>query len=226
MSMDNKKLTKQEEIIIAKTVAFVKNKLKNDPSGHDWWHIYRVWKMALHLAEKENANYFEVQLAALLHDIDDWKLKDKEEHICTKNAKDWLNSQKVDEKIQLHICQIIEDLSFKGAGVTTSMYTIEGKVVQDADRLDAIGAIGVARAFAFGGYKKREMYNPDIKPMMHLSFEEYKKNQSTTINHFYEKLLLLKNFMNTDTAKQIAKERHQFIETYLAQFIAEWNGER
>ncbi len=190
--MDKKNLTEQEENIIAETAAFVKKKLQNNFSGHDWWHIYRVWKMALFLAEKENANYFEVELAALLHDVDDWKLNTNEGNEGAIIAKNWLISQKVDEKVISHVCQIIGDLSFKGAGVETQMSNIEGKVVQDADRLDAIGAIGVARAFAYGGYKNREMFNLDIKPEMHLSFEDYKKNQSTTINHFYEKLLLLK----------------------------------
>ena len=212
----------QEEIVVKNTEVFVKKKLQNDASGHDWWHIYRVWKMALYLSEKENANNFEVQLAALLHDLDDWKLVDHENHSGVSIAKDWLIKQQVEEKLISKICKIIKDLSFKGAGVSTRMSSIEGKVVQDADRLDAIGAIGIARAFAYGGYKNREMYNPEIKPVLHQSFDDYKKNQSTTINHFHEKLLLLKDLMNTETAKKIALKRHKFLENFLKQFEAEW----
>jgi len=212
----------QEEVVVKITEVFVKKKLQNDASGHDWWHIYRVWKMALYLSEKENANNFEVQLAALLHDLDDWKLVDHENHSGVSIAKDWLIKQQVEEKLISKICKIIKDLSFKGAGVSTRMSSIEGKVVQDADRLDAIGAIGIARAFAYGGYKNREMYNPEIKPVLHQSFDDYKKNQSTTINHFHEKLLLLKDLMNTETAKKIALKRHKFLENFLKQFEAEW----
>jgi uncharacterized protein len=214
---------KQEELVVVNTVAFVKKKMVHDASGHDWQHVYRVWKMALYLSEKENANNFEVQLAALLHDLDDWKLVDNENHSGVSIAKDWLIEQQVGEKVTSQICKIIEDLSFKGAGVSTRMSSIEGKVVQDADRLDAIGAIGIARAFAYGGYKNREMYNPEIKPVLHQSFDDYKKKQSTTINHFHEKLLLLKDLMNTETAKKIALKRHKFLENFLKQFEAEWN---
>ena len=212
----------QEEVVVKITEVFVKKKLQNDASGHDWWHIYRVWKMALYLSEKENANNFEVQLAALLHDLDDWKLVDHENHSGVSIAKDWLIKQQVEEKLISKICKIIKDLSFKGAGVSTRMSSIEGKVVQDADRLDAIGAIGIARAFTYGEYKNREMYNPEIKPVLHQSFDDYKKNQSTTINHFHEKLLLLKDLMNTETAKKIALKRHKFLENFLKQFEAEW----
>jgi uncharacterized protein len=224
--MKDKNQVKQEEIAIANTIVFVKKKLLNDFSGHDWWHIYRVWKMSLYLAIKENANSFVVQLAALLHDIDDWKLSEKTEPLNTNSAKDWLYSQKIEEKTVLHVCEIIGELSFKGAGVPTPMSSIEGEVVQDADRLDAIGAIGIARAFYYGGNRKREMYNPDIKPVMHQSFDEYKINQSTTINHFYEKLLLLKDMMNTDSAKKMAKKRHLFLEEYLQEFLSEWHGNK
>jgi uncharacterized protein len=165
-------------------------------------------------------------LAALLDDIDDWKLSEKTEPLNTNSAKDWLYSQKIEEKTVLHVCEIIGELSFKGAGVPTPMSSIEGEVVQDADRLDAIGAIGIARAFYYGGNRKREMYNPDIKPVMHQSFDEYKINQSTTINHFYEKLLLLKDMMNTDSAKKMAKKRHLFLEEYLQEFLSEWHGNK
>jgi uncharacterized protein len=216
----------QEEKIIAGTVVFVKKKLQNDYSGHDWGHIYRVWKMAFYLAEMENANSFEVQLAALMHDLDDWKLNEKSDGSDLNIVKDWLKLKEVKAPTELHVCKIIEELSFKGAGIETPMSSIEGKVVQDADRLDAIGAIGIARAFVYGGSKKREMHNPEIKPVMHRSFDEYKRNQSTIINHFYEKLLLLKDLMNTDTAKRIANERHKFLEKFLEQFDSEWNWKR
>jgi uncharacterized protein len=216
---------KDKEEIIANTVEFVKKRMKDDATGHDWWHVHRVWKMAIYLAEKENANMFEVQLAALLHDIEDWKLIEKE----NKNGSvvnEWLISQQLSEKEISNITEIIENVSFKGAGVSSHTNTIEGQVVQDADRLDAIGAIGIARAFTYAGSKNREMHNPDILPVMHQSFDDYKRNQSTTINHFYEKLLLLKDRMNTETAKEIAKERHHFLEGFLKQFIDEWNVEK
>jgi len=217
---------KNEEAVIANTIAFVKGKLHSDRSGHDWWHVYRVWKMALFIALRENANRFEVQLSALLHDIEDWKLIENQTPPLKNVVKDWLKSQKVEDRVNYHVCKIIDDLSFKGAGVPSPMHTLEGKVVQDADRLDAIGAIGIARAFAFGGFHNREIHNPDLLPTIHKSFEEYKKDQSTSINHFYEKLLLLKDLMNTTTAKQISIERHQFIEGFLTQFMAEWRGEK
>jgi len=210
-----------KEEIINNTIVFVKLKLQGDSSGHDWWHIYRVWKMAIHLAEKEGAMQFETQLAALLHDLADWKLSKDNSDFEIRVVRDWLILQHVENSEVNNICEIIEAISFKGAGVSTPMGTIEGKVVQDADRLDALGAIGIARAFTYGGSRGHQMYNPEIKPAIHLSFEEYKNNQSTTINHFYEKLLLLKDLMNTETAKQIAKQRHQFIEQFLKQFSDE-----
>jgi uncharacterized protein len=212
------------EEIIDNAISFVKEKLDGESSGHDWWHIFRVWKMAIYLAEKEGAEQFEIQLAALLHDIADWKLSTNNSNFGIDVVKDWLKLQKVEGKIVNNICEIIEALSFKGAGVPTPMRTLEGKVMQDADRLDALGAVGIARAFAYGGSRGREMHNPEIKPVIHTSFEEYKKKQSTTINHFYEKLLLLKNLMNTETAKQIALQRHQFLEQFLVQFNNEWEG--
>ena len=215
-----------EDIVVANTVQYVKKKLHGECSGHDWWHIYRVWKMALYIAIREGADRYIVQLAALLHDVEDWKFIDKKEQIGQGEIYEWLVSQKLNAKTIKRICEITQSVSYKGAEVNTTMRTLEGKVVQDADRLDAIGAIGIARAFAFGGANNREMHNPDIHPVMHKSFEEYKKNQSTSINHFYEKLLLLKDRMNTETAKHLANERHRFMEFYLRQFFAEWHGER
>jgi len=193
-------------------------------SGHDWWHVYRVWKNAIHIGKQESVDIFVVELAALLHDVADWKFHDGNDEIGPQVAKEWLESLGVPEDTVSHVCQIIKDISFKGAGVVTAMKTTEGMVVQDADRLDALGAIGIARTFAYGGSKNREMYNPDINPEMHASFEQYKKSQGTSINHFYEKLLLLKELMNTATAKQIAEKRHAVMEDYLAQFYREWEG--
>ena len=193
-------------------------------SGHDWWHVYRVWKNAIHIGKQESVDIFVVELAALLHDVADWKFHDGNDEIGPQVAKEWLESLSVDEKVISHVYQIIKDISFKGAGVVTAMKTTEGMVVQDADRLDALGAIGIARTFAYGGSKNREMYNPDINPEMHTSFEQYKNSQGTSINHFYEKLLLLKELMNTATAKQIAEKRHAVMEDYLNQFYREWEG--
>ena len=207
--------------IISQTITFVKQQLKGDATGHDWWHVHRVWHMALILAEQEGADLFVVQLAALLHDIADWKFHAGDDKKGGVIARQWLESLGLEEKVIGHVCQIVSDISFKGASVATHMKTIEGKVVQDADRLDAIGAIGIARAFAYGGYKKREMYNPEIEPLLHQSFEQYKNSEGTTVNHFHEKLLLLKNRMNTQSALQIAEERHQFMEVFLDEFLKE-----
>jgi len=213
-----------KELILTKTEQYVRRTLADDSSGHDWWHIYRVRQNALKIGEQEAVDLFVVQLAALLHDIADYKFHGGDESVGPKVARAWLEKLAVDEDIVAHVCEIIQDLSFKGAGVKTEMRTREGMVVQDADRLDAIGAIGIARAFAYGGHKGRPMYDPAIKPELHHSFEAYKNTQSPTINHFYEKLLLLKDLMNTKTAKAIAAERHQFMEVFLARFQKEWEG--
>ncbi len=210
--------------IILKTADYVKEKLGGEGSGHDWWHIYRVWETAVKIAAWEKADRFIVELAALLHDIADWKFNDGDAKAGSRKAREWLVSLNVDEAAIQHVCQIIDDISFKGAGVKTAMKTAEGRIVQDADRLDAIGAIGIARAFAYGGYKERELYNPEIKPEFHNSFEQYKNSNGPTINHFHEKLLLLKDLMNTGTAKKIAEERHRYMENYLQRFYDEWEG--
>jgi uncharacterized protein len=212
------------ESVINQTIAFVKQQLQSDSTGHDWWHVNRVWKMAVTLAEEERANLLVVQLAALLHDIADWKFHDGDDKKGEIVACEWLQSLHMENTIIIHVCEIIRDISFKGAGVNTKMETLEGKVVQDADRLDALGAIGIARAFAYGGNKEREMYNPDIEPVFHQSFEQYKKSKGTTINHFYEKLFLLKGLMNTDSGRRIAEEREQFMKEFINKFLAEWNG--
>ncbi len=216
-------MNKQEIIDI--TAKYVRETLEGEASGHDWWHVYRVWKMAQNIGQKENADMFVVELAALLHDIADYKMHGGDDSVGPRVAREWLEKQGVDEEIISHVCEIIKEASFRGAKVETKINTIEGKVVQDADRLDAIGAIGIARTFAYGGAKNREMYNPDIKPEFHESFEQYKKNNnSSTVNHFYEKLLLLKDLMNTETGKFIATGRHQIMEKYLNDFFNEWEG--
>ena len=212
--------------VIVNTIEFVRKELEGEGSGHDWWHIHRVWKNALHIASGEECDLFVVQLAALLHDIADYKFHGGDDSVGPRVAREWLESQNVSEEIISHVCSIIKGASFKGAGVDSGMSSIEGKIVQDADRLDAIGAIGIARTFAYGGNKNREMYNPSVKPEKHNSFEEYKGNSSPTINHFYEKLLLLKDLMNTKTAKRIAADRHAYMEEYLDRFYAEWDGKR
>lgn len=211
------------EQMIEETIAFVKNKLEGDSSGHDWWHIYRVWNMSKKIQEKEGGDLFVIEFSALLHDVADWKFHENEED-GLKIVRDWLMRFKLSTDITEKIIQIIKNVSFKGAGVKDHMDTLEGKIVQDADRLDAIGAIGVARTFAFGGKYGNQMHNPDIKVKLHQSFDEYKKSNGTTLNHFYEKLLLLKDRMNTKTAKEIAEERHLFMEMFLKQFHNEWDS--
>lgn len=204
----------------------VRDTLEGEGSGHDWWHILRVWNMAKHLCEMERADFFVVELAALLHDIADWKFHDGDETVGPRVAREILTEYGADSTVSDHVATIISTMSFKGAGVATPMTTLEGKIVQDADRLDAIGAIGIARTFAYGGHKNREMYNPEQKPTQHNSKEAYFTAGSHTINHFYEKLLLLKDRMNTDAAKTIAQDRHQFMEQFLERFYEEWAGRK
>lgn len=211
--------------VIKKTREYVESTLKGEGSGHDWWHILRVWNNAKLIANTEKCDKFVVELAALLHDISDWKFSGGDESVGAKIAKDWLIKLKVDMKIADHVYEIISTSSFKGAGVKFDMKTIEGKVVQDADRLDAIGAMGIARTFAYGGNRGREMYNPSIKPRLHTSADQYVNSPSPTINHFYEKLFLLKDLMNTKTAKKIAIHRHKYMEEFLERFYKEWKGE-
>lgn len=210
--------------LIERTAAHVHAAMSDDGSGHDWWHIYRVWQMALRLGEREGADLLVVQLAALLHDLGDQKFHGGDERVGPRVARDWLTEQGATPELVEHVAEIIRDLSFKGAGVATPMRTLEGRVVQDADRLDAIGAVGIARAFAYGGYKGRLLYDPDVPPQLHGSFADYKGSTAPTINHFYEKLLLLKDRMNTAAARQIAETRHRFMEAYLDQFYAEWDA--
>ena len=214
------------EEVIQKTVTHIQDQFANEGSGHDWWHIYRVWKMATRLAEIEQADMVVTQLGALLHDIADWKAHDGDETAGPKAARAWLESLGVDEAIVTQVSDIVAGVSFKGAGVEDHMTSKEGMIVQDADRLDAIGAIGVARAFAYGGHKGRLLHDPTIPPQQHENFDQYKKSVGTTINHFYEKLLLLKDRMHTKAAKEIAAERHAYLEQFLKEFLAEWEGQR
>ena len=209
--------------IIQKTAEYVKQEFAEDSSGHDWWHIYRVWRNAVTICEREGADSFIVQLAALLHDLDDWKFNDLGDE-TPRRAQGWLDSLSIAPPIADAVCRIIMHISFKGAAVENKMDSLEGFIVQDADRLDAIGAIGIARTFAYGGFAKRSLYDPDSPPQLHASFEEYKNSSSATINHFYEKLLLLKDMMNTATAKRIAEQRHEIMVQFLNQFMKEWEG--
>lgn len=212
--------------ILARTAEHVRNLLNGDSAGHDWWHIDRVRSVALTIAREENADLFLVELAALLHDVADWKFAGGDEAAGPAAARKWLESLEVDEPIIDHVCRIIGQLSFKGAGVATPMDSLEGACVQDADRLEALGAIGIARTFAYGGWKGQALHDPNLPPQPHGTFTEYKQNKGTTINHFYEKLLLLQDRMNTDAGKRLAQARHEFMERYLEQFFAEWNGEK
>lgn len=210
--------------LIHKTIQFVKEKLSYAEGGHDWFHIERVYKNALLIAGNTDCDLTVVQLAALLHDIADSKFHNGDETIGPKTARLFLESENVSEYIIEHVVNIIENISYKGGNFDKKFSSVELDVVQDADRLDAIGAIGIARAFNYGGFKNRALYDPEITPVTNMTKEEYKKNSAPTINHFYEKLLLLKDKMNTETGKQIAEERHRFMEAFLAQFYAEWEG--
>ncbi|WP_077618516.1 HD domain-containing protein [Bacillus sinesaloumensis] len=208
---------------IEDTTNFVKNILSSDSSGHDWWHIERVRKAAIEIGERENANIFVVEMAALLHDVADEKLNESEEE-GLKKVRDWLSSLQLPYPQQVEIIEIISTMSFKG-GNRPPMKTIEGKVVQDADRLDAIGAIGIARTFAYAGAHGDLIYDPHLPYREVLTKEEYRNGKSTAINHFYEKLLKLKDTLNTDAAKEVAQKRHDFMVGFLEQFYKEWNGQ-
>ncbi len=210
--------------VIDSTALLVRKILAGAEAGHDWWHINRVWNNAKLIAGHEDVDLFVVELAALLHDIADAKFHGGDEEVGPRVAGDFLTSVKVDPAVIEHVQNIIRYMSFKASFGNVAFHSKELAVVQDADRLDAIGAIGIARAFSYGGYKNREMYNPEIAPNLNMSKDDYKNSAAPTINHFYEKLLLLKDKMNTQTGKAIAQQRHQFMEQYLEQFYAEWNG--
>lgn len=210
--------------IIKNTEVFVKKTLKNAEGGHDWFHILRVWNNAKLIAKNENVDGFVVELGALLHDIADSKFHDGDETIGPKIAREFLENQQVDESTIIHIENIISNISFKGGNFEQQFNSPELEVIQDADRLDAIGAVGIARTFNYGGFKNRPLYNPEITPNLNQSKEAYKNSEAPTINHFYEKLLLLKDRMNTVTGRKIAANRHQYMEHFLNQFYDEWNG--
>jgi uncharacterized protein len=213
-------------ILIDKTIAFVKEKLDNAEGGHDWFHIERVYKNSILIAKEEDCDIMVVKLSALLHDIADSKFHDGDETIGPKTARTFLESENVFEETINHVINIIENISFKGGNFENKFSSKELEIVQDADRLDATGAIGIARTFNYGGFKNRALYNPSIAPNLNMSKEEYKNSNSPTLNHFYEKLLLLKDKMNTATGKKIALERHKYMENFLSQFYAEWEGEK
>jgi uncharacterized protein len=205
--------------IIEETERYIRSVFEMEGSGHDWWHIFRVRKMAIEIADQEGGDLFIIEMAALLHDLDDWKLN----NTGNSRIRNWLKELAIETDEVEKIVEITEQVSFKGAGVQNTAHSIEAQIVQDADRLDAIGAIGIARTFAYGGSKGRLIYHPEIKPEFHPDFNSYKKGESPTINHFYEKLLLLKELINTTTARKIAEERHRFMEEFLERFYNEWN---
>jgi uncharacterized protein len=215
----------EQEIVINKTIDFVKKVLADAEGGHNWWHVYRVWNLAKRIAQTEEVDIFVVELGALLHDIADSKFHGGDEEIGPRKAREFLGSLKVDADVIKHVENIITNISFKGGNYTQKFKSPELDVIQDADRLDAIGAVGIGRTFNYGGYKNREMYNPEIKPDLHMTKEEYKKSNAPTINHFYEKLLLLKDRMNTKSGKTMAEHRHKFMELFLDEFYKEWNCE-
>jgi uncharacterized protein len=214
-----------ESQVISNTKDFVQKTLKDAEGGHDWFHVLRVYNNAKHILAKEKADGFVVELASLLHDIADSKFHDGDEEIGPAKAKTFLDSQSVDRDVINHVVNIIKNVSYKGGHNAGDFHSIELDIVQDADRLDAIGAIGIARTFNFGGFKNNPIYDPEIPANPNQSKKEYKASNSPTINHFYEKLLLLKDKMNTETAREIAAHRHKFMECYLDQFYKEWDGQ-
>jgi len=215
-----------KDLQIQATISFVKEQLEGAEGGHDWFHIERVYKNSKLIAKTENVDLFVVELGALLHDIADSKFHDGDETVGPKIATEFLKTIEVDDDTIQHVINIIENISYKGGNFKATFSSAELDVVQDADRLDAIGAIGIARTFNYGGFKNRALYNPEIAPNLKMTKAEYKASTAPTLNHFYEKLLLLKDKMNTETGKQIAEERHSYMEIFLDQFYAEWNGER
>jgi len=228
MSIPNEVIMDQK-LIIKKIEKFVKEELFEDSTGHDWWHSHRVRQLGLRISEKENADIFTVEAAALLHDIGDYKFHDGDEEICGTIVEKCLKNAGVIPKKIVQIVHIVTNNSFikslkNNKSTMSPDLTIEEKILNDADRLDAMGAIGIARAFAFGGFFKREIHNPTIPPNIDITYEEYKEKNTTSINHFYEKLLKLKDTMLTKTGETIAQKRHEYLENYLNHFFDEWNG--
>lgn len=214
-----------KRIIIAETAAYIAGEFASDGSGHDWFHVDRVRRLALMIGEKEDSEPFITEMVALLHDLDDWKIAASSDESLPR-AKEWLMRSQVPIEISASILSAFEDITYKGAGTRTPVRSLEAAVVQDADRLDAIGAIGIARTFAYGGHKNRLIYDPAVDPVMHDDFQAYKNSTAPTVNHFYEKLLLLKERMNTKTAIALARQRHQFMEDFLEQFFDEWEAKK
>lgn len=216
----------QQQTLIENTITFVKATLANAEGGHDWFHIERVYNNAMHIAKGEPVDELVVALGALLHDIADSKFFNGDETVAPKMATEFLISQNCDSAVIEHVVQIIKNISFKGGNKAQEFTSPELDVVQDADRLDALGAIGIARTFNYGGFKNRKLYDPEVKPQLDMTVDEYKKSTAPTINHFYEKLLLLKDRMNTKTGKKIAEKRHSYMEGFLEQFYREWEGSK
>lgn len=214
-----------EEKIIAETEGYISAEFAIEGSGHDWFHVDRVRRLSLMIGEKEGSDPFLTEMAALLHDLDDWKIAVPEAEPLQR-AKEWLGRMQVSMDRKVAILNVIEDISFKGANISTPVRSKEAAVVQDADRLDAMGAIGIARTFAYGGHKNRLIYDPAVNPVMHDDFQSYKNSTAPTVNHFYEKLLLLKERMNTRTAMALARQRHQYMESFLEQFFDEWEAKK
>lgn len=210
--------------LIPRTADHVRTALAGDGTGHDWWHVWRVWRLARRIGQAEGADLAVVELAALLHDIADWKAHGGQSAVGAERAGAWLKSTGTEAGVIEHVCRIVADVSFKGARVEPPRLSLEGQVVQDADRLDAIGAIGIARVFAYGGAKGQVIYDPDVGAQEHRTAEAYLQGGGTSINHFYEKLLLLAERMNTATGRALARPRHQFLEEYLCRFYQEWDG--
>lgn len=219
-------MTSEQQSLVQKTADHVKKIFLDEGTGHDWWHMKRVWENARRIGLAEGANMFVVELGALLHDIADWKDHDGDLTVGPRMAGEWLQSLGVDSSVIDQVKHIVANVSFKGAGVKNGMTSLEGKVVQDADRLDAIGAIAIARTFTWGGARGRLIYDPAIKPEMHQSFEAYKNNTSSSLHHFYEKLFLLKDMMNTPTGQKLAEDRDRFMHRFVDQFLQEWEGQR
>ena len=222
--IDTTRRTLPRAEVLARTEAHVREAMSGEGTGHDWWHVHRVRRTALRLARDEGADPYVVELAALLHDLADHKFHGGDETAGPRAARAWLHSLGADAETVDHVCAIVAGVSFKGAGVATPMPTAEGRVVQDADRLDAIGAIGIARAFAYGGSRGRPLHEPDAVPEAHASFDAYKAGAGATTAHFHEKLLLLRDHLHTAAARRVAEGRHRFMEDFLARFHAEWEG--
>ncbi|MBT9521384.1 MAG: HD domain-containing protein [Dechloromonas sp.] len=214
----------QASDLVERIAKLIKTRFEDESSGHDWHHIRRVWQLARQIAQREGANQEIVELGALVHDIADWKFHAGDDTVGPREAERLLVSEGAASSVIEQVVGIVASISYKGAGVKTAMSTLEGQCVQDADRLDAIGAIGIARCFAYGGHANRLMYDPDQPPVMHATAEAYKAAKGSSLNHFYEKLFLLKDRMNTETGKALAEQRHRYMEEFVAQFLEEWGA--